>query len=1115
MSVTWKKLAATASLAAAALLAGCSPDAQAPVPEQLEAVEPDAVSVLVQELTGQQIDTSAQRGVTWVVPDTVNWVKNTGNCAACHRVGAPLYGASQAAHTGYVVNTDATSGTGWLARFLVTEQLAGGNWIHAGAHHPFAKSGYAVFGLAGYTRYTSTQYYDNVRRAVDWALGATVNSTFTFALDGKPLGGVRSRYVPMDHVSYPVDSNWTVSTAQFAVATQTVLEGNNGLTPAQQSNYRSFLSTLADSLEGQYVRSNGAWQVGDIAYAVLGTTAAGRTVDNNASVRAMRDELLARSSASGAWSDPNLGGDNVFSTGQALYALCLSGVRSDTNTTVFRGLEWLATQQCSVSNNYCATGDATKDGSWSLPNHTADVPTIFATLAMGCYGTLNAQVTMTPATTQLAPYLSTWQQTQFTVTVKNTGYGPNTYNLSLSGSWPGMLLGQTKPTLTLQPNSSDSTVVTVRLPPNQPDSVVIPVTLTTTYDTSSGPAVKTSTFTIYIPNQPNVSAVPTTTQITSGNGAIVTPGTVAPLAARVYNTTGQPVTLGTLTFFSASAAIATVQADANGVFSYPWPVPSTAQNGPQAFSALYNGYATPNFSTNLAASNANGSFTVGNGQGAYCKYNSDCLSNFCADGVCCNTACGGSNPGDCQACSRMAGAAGDGTCQPVRAGFICRGSTGVCDNWETCNGSALACPPDDHSQTQGLTCGATGAACTTTGVCNTPATGIMGKYYNNVSLSGSFSDRRRDNSVNFNWGTSAPSALVQPDQFSVLWTGDVTAPVSGTFTFYTMSDEGVRLWVNGKRLIDNWLSHTSTQDSGTIDLVAGQRYSIRLEYYEGTGNAVMQLYWSAPGVPYQLVPQVRLRPAINNPVPTRITSPLDRTWYMSPATINVNMETMAVDGTLTQAELFVDGQSQQTLTAPPWRFTLTNQPAGTYVLSVRTTATVPLDSGTRTVSQFSQPVAITVMQGPAGTTFGSGLTADYFNGTGLSNFQFTRTDEVVNLTFPDGVPPAPGITANAYSVRWTGSVLPAYSEVYTFYTTSDNGVRLWVNNQLIIDNWSNPVSTELSGTIALTAGQPVPVRLEYFQSNGTARAQFLWASPSEPKSVVPHTRLFPATRSSF
>jgi hypothetical protein len=136
-------------------------------------------------------------------------------------------------------------------------------------------------------------------------------------------------------------------------------------------------------------------------------------------------------------------------------------------------------------------------------------------------------------------------------------------------------------------------------------------------------------------------------------------------------------------------------------------------------------------------------------------------------------------------------------------------------------------------------------------------TGLTGQYFKDQTLT-SLVLTRTDPTVNFNWGSGSPAASVPVDHFSVRWTGQVQAQFSQTYTFYTNSDDGVRLWVNGQLLINNWTNHANTQNSGTIALVAGQKYDIKLEYYENTGQAVAKLLWSSASTAKQVVPTSQL-----------------------------------------------------------------------------------------------------------------------------------------------------------------------------------------------------------------------------------------------------------------
>ena len=139
---------------------------------------------------------------------------------------------------------------------------------------------------------------------------------------------------------------------------------------------------------------------------------------------------------------------------------------------------------------------------------------------------------------------------------------------------------------------------------------------------------------------------------------------------------------------------------------------------------------------------------------------------------------------------------------------------------------------------------------------------------------------------------------------------------------------------------------------------------------------------------------------------------------------------------------------------------------------------------------------------------GNGLSGTYFDNSTLTGPSVSRIDPTVDFIW-GAAAPAPGIGAETFSVRWTGQIQPQFSETYRFYTVSNDGVRLWVNGQRVVNNWTNHGTTENSGTIALTAGQRYAITMEFYEDTGNATARLLWSSPSTPKAVVPNARLFP------
>ncbi|MEV0381538.1 PA14 domain-containing protein [Nonomuraea sp. NPDC050643] len=134
--------------------------------------------------------------------------------------------------------------------------------------------------------------------------------------------------------------------------------------------------------------------------------------------------------------------------------------------------------------------------------------------------------------------------------------------------------------------------------------------------------------------------------------------------------------------------------------------------------------------------------------------------------------------------------------------------------------------------------------------------GLTATYFDNADLTAP-KVTRVDPVVDFDWGANAPDPAVGADTFSVRWTGKVVADKAETYTFITTSDDGVRLWVDGKPVVDNWTDHSKREDSGEVALTAGA-HDIRMEYYDGGYDAIAQLHWSSPTIPRQIIPTAKL-----------------------------------------------------------------------------------------------------------------------------------------------------------------------------------------------------------------------------------------------------------------
>jgi len=155
-------------------------------------------------------------------------------------------------------------------------------------------------------------------------------------------------------------------------------------------------------------------------------------------------------------------------------------------------------------------------------------------------------------------------------------------------------------------------------------------------------------------------------------------------------------------------------------------------------------------------------------------------------------------------------------------------------------------------------------------------TGLEAQYYADPDVNHHFTTpvlTEIDSKVNFNWGTAAPVAGVDPAHFSATWRGSLIAPTTGFYSFQLMAQDGTRLWVKGQKVIDDWNTGLTTSNSAPILLLANKPYPIQLEYYGNTGSNKVSLDWLAPGTAgYTTLPQSALVPygaggsAIEGPV---------------------------------------------------------------------------------------------------------------------------------------------------------------------------------------------------------------------------------------------------------
>ena len=255
-----------------------------------------------------------------------------------------------------------------------------------------------------------------------------------------------------------------------------------------------------------------------------------------------------------------------------------------------------------------------------------------------------------------------------------------------------------------------------------------------------------------------------------------------------------------------------------------------------------------------------------------------------------------------------------------------------------------------------------------------PTGQFLADYYANKTLSGSPALSQCETSINYDWGNGGPGNGVGTDNFSVRWDGQFDFSAGNT-TFTATTDDGIRVYLDGTLLIDQWRKQGATTYSATVPVTAGT-HEVKVEYYEQTGGAVAQVSWA-----------------------TQVTV-----------------------SSCTTGQFLADYYANKTLSGSP---------------------------------------------------------------------AFSQCETSINYDWGNGGP-GNGVGTDNFSVRWDGQFDFSAGNT-TFTATTDDGIRVYLDGTLLIDQWRKQGATTYSATVPVTAGTH-EVKVEYYEQTGGAVAQVSWAT---------------------
>ena len=388
--------------------------------------------------------------------------------------------------------------------------------------------------------------------------------------------------------------------------------------------------------------------------------------------------------------------------------------------------------------------------------------------------------------------------------------------------------------------------------------------------------------------------------------------------------------------------------------------------------------------------------------------------------------------------------------------------------------------------------------------------GWTGSYFANPNLQGTPAFTRNDSNIDFVWGAGAPDSNLPASNFSVRWVRWLYIDMPGSWTFTTINNDGVRLYVDDNLVIDSWSDQATAAHTAKLNLTQAF-HLVRMEYYDKSGSAEAHL---------QLIPAnfPDWRGEYYNNA-NLAGAPL---FVRNDSTLNFNFGATGPGGGIPGENFSVRWTRSQYFDAGRYRFTtLTDDGVRLWVdnqlivdqwrdqTSKSWTGDMALASGDHFIKmEYFQRgsaalAALSWIPVPGSTEIWRG---EYFDNAGLTGAPALVRDDV-SLNFDWGTAaPGRGITDGLnWSARFTSKRVASLSGYYTVSAAADDGVRVWVDNNIVIDQWHDQPPTTYAVTLYLSAGTH-DWRVEYYQHTGAGslRAQ-ITSGVTSPVATVGST----------
>ncbi len=387
-----------------------------------------------------------------------------------------------------------------------------------------------------------------------------------------------------------------------------------------------------------------------------------------------------------------------------------------------------------------------------------------------------------------------------------------------------------------------------------------------------------------------------------------------------------------------------------------------------------------------------------------------------------------------------------------------------------------------------------------------PPNAWRGEYYTNPNLQGDPVVVRFDDAITFNWGGGAPASAVPSENFSVRWSR-ASWFSEGEYRFHALVDDGVRMYVDGVVIMDQW-------SDGAVREVTADRYmptgnhALSVEYYERVGGAQIAVWWDqVTGYPDWRGEYYPVRDLSGLPLWVRNDPNLDFDWGTGGPGVGIPADNFSARWTRTTSfdtgwyrlHLLIDDGARawidNQLVIDDWRDGPARELTADYALT-QGNHTLRIEYYERS---GSARIRFWWETQPAPT-----ITA--WNGEYWTNRQFegdpiaVRNDQAIDFDFGLNAPLG-GMPNDDFAIRWTRDV-SFDPGIYRFYARADDGIRFYVGGRIIIDRWSDSPGDQVFSEDLPLSGQLTLV-VEYYDHTGSANVKFWWERIATAPSLTP------------